>query len=173
MRLKINKINSVAELHKYKVLQEVIDQKDNYIMYKISRDITSNPLGILYHCMFYLDCGKTTPQDIAVNSESDIIEKITLFISKSNKNRISLVDFSIEDKMSSCGLELNECTADWKGRYYKLVKGSRLMWEEDENYVFFIFSDSSKQLIMYHISNNFNILVDKNEDIQGFCLVKL
>lgn len=170
MNLKLSKLGDISELSEYTVFQETISENDNYIMYKISRTSTSNPLGVLFHCMYYLEGGKVTPQEIVVNSESDVIEKITLFISKNNEHMVSLKDYYIDEKMFLCGIELNECTLDWKGRFHKLVKESRLLWGEHEKDIYFIFSDSPKQLTVYHISSNFKILVDKDDNIQGFCL---
>lgn len=80
MKLKLSRIENISELCEYTVYQEIISENDNYIMYKIARTSTSNPFGVLFHCMYYLEGGKVTPQEIVVNSESNVIEKITLFV---------------------------------------------------------------------------------------------
>lgn len=173
MRLKLSKLENISELSEYTVYQETISENDNYTMYKITRASTSNPLGILYHCMYYLEGGKVAPQEIAVNSESDVIEKVTLFISKNKEHMVELTDYLINEKMFLCGIELNECTTDWKGRFHKIGKESVLLWGEYENLIYFIFSDSPKQLTAYPISRNFRILVDKDDNLQGFCLFQI
>lgn len=172
MNLKISKLENISELREYNVSQEMISENDNYIMYKIMSASNSNPLGVLYHCMYYLENGKVTPQEIVFNSESYVIEKITLFIPQNNEHMIQLTDFVIDEKLFLCGIELNECTTDWKGRFLKVVKESSFQWGEHENRLYFILSDSPKHLTMYHISTNLKILVDKYDNIQGFCLFK-
>ncbi len=170
MKLKLRKLRDISELSEYNVLQEIISDNDNYVMYKIYRTSTSNSLGVLYHCMYYLECGKVTPQEITINSASDVIEKTTLFISQNNENMVSITDFVIDEKLFLCGIELDECTPNWKGRFHKLIKESRLLWGMQKNYTYFIFSDSPKQLTAYYIASNFQILIDQKDNIQGFCL---
>lgn len=170
MRLKLNKIKDEMVLCDYTVYQETISEADNYTMYKIARGSSSNPTGILYYYMLYLEGGKITPQEIAINSETNIIEKITLFVSQNIDYRVSLTDYLITEKMYECSVELNECTIDWKGRFHKIVKDSMLLWAKYENLMYFIFSDAPKYLNAYYISTNLQILVDEEEELQGFCL---
>lgn len=172
MRLKLNKIKDEMVLCDYTVYQEIISEADNYTMYKIARGSSSNPTGILYYYMLYLEGGKITPQEIAINSETNIIEKITLFVSQNIDYRVSLTDYLITEKMYECSVELNECTIDWKGRFLKNVKDGFLLWGEEDNLVYFIFSDAPKELNAYYISKNCRILVDDCKNIQGFSLIQ-
>ena len=121
MRLKLNRIKDEIVLCDYTVYQETISETDNYTMYKITRGSSSNPMGVLYYYMLYMESGKITPQEIAINSETKIVEKITLFVSQNNEYRVSLADYLITEKMYECGIELNECTINWKGRFLKNV----------------------------------------------------
>lgn len=173
MKLKFSKIENILDLCDYTIVKETISEKDNYTMYKISRPFSSNPLGLLYHCMYYLEGGKVTPQEVIVNSESNIIEKITIFISKSNNHMVSMTDYIIDRKDFLCGIELDECAADWKSRFYKIVKDSIFLWGRCDNLLFFIFSDAPKHLNAYHISTNLQLLVDEDNELQGFCLLQL
>lgn len=170
MKLKLNKIKEELVLCDYDVYQEIISKEDNYTMYKIARNSSSNPMGILYNCMIYLENGRITPQEILINSETNIIEKVTLFVSKNINYKISFANYLITEKMFECNIELNECTIDWKGRFLKIVKESSLMWGEKDNLMYFIFSDAPKKMNAYYVSKNCRILVDDCGNIQGFSI---
>ena len=172
MILNLNKITDEMVLCDYTIYQETISPIDNYTMYKISRNSSSNPMGISYSCMIYLENGRITPQEILINSETNIIEKVTLFVSKNINYKISLANYLITEKMFECNIELNECTIDWKGRFLKIVKESLFLWGEKENLIYLIFSDAPKKLNAYYISKNFKILVDDYKNIQGFSLMQ-
>ncbi len=172
MMLKLNEIIGEVALRNYDVYCETISVTDYYTMYKIARNSCSDPSGVLYHCMLYLEGGKITPQEIVVNSETNIIEKITLFVSQNACYKLSLADYCITEKMYECNIILSECTDDWKGRFIRIVKESSLLWGIEGRFLYFIFSDAPKVLNAYYVSQNCRILVDDCENIQGFSVMQ-
>lgn len=172
MKLKFSRIGNAEELCAYSIAQETISEKDNYTMYQISRPFSSHPPGVSYHCMYYLEGGKVTPQEMIVNSESGVIETVTIFISKRNDHMVSMTDYMIDRKDFLCGIELDECAADWKSRFHKIVKDSSFLWGECENLLFFIFSDAPIHLNAYPIFTNLQLLADEGDELQGFCLLQ-
>ncbi len=172
MKIRLNEITDKMILCDYNVYREIISETDHYTMYKITRNSCSDLNSILYHCMFYLESGEITPQEIVVNSKTNIIEKITLFVSQNTNYKISIADYCISEKKYECDIILNECTDNWKGRFLKIVKDSSLLWGSEGHFLYFIFSDAPKVLNAYYVSQNCRILVDDYENIQGFSVIQ-
>ena len=172
MYLILNKKNVDSEFLDYTMYHEIVSKYDRYTMYKISRPLSSDPGGTTYHCMIYLEGGRITPQEIIVNSNTNIVEKITLFVSKDQVHKTAIEDYLICDTESECKIVLDECTDDWFGRFYDITKVSTLLWADDGKCVYFIFSDAPKDLKSCYISRNLRLLIDDCKNIQGFSIVQ-
>lgn len=172
MRLIFNEINADSFFLDYNMYQEIVSEYDCYTMYKMSRTLSSDPSGTTYHYMIYLESGRITPQEIFVNSNTNIIEKITLFVSRDQAHKTAIENYLIDDIDFECKIVLDECTDDWSGRFCDIMKASTLLWADDGKCIYFIFSDAPKTLKSYCISRNLKILIDSCENIQGFSILQ-
>ncbi len=165
--------NSSNAHHSYSVYNELISASDNYMMYKITKNPAS-PLGdVLHHRMVYLERGKITPQEIIINPKTELIEKITFFVKQNSEYEIDLNTYNIISKSGEPKIVFDECTNDWKGRFYKIIKDCILLWGKKDNRLFFILSDSQHTLFSIKITNTVSLLLDDKNDIKGISIILL
>lgn len=148
----------------YDLIIDRISKRDNFTMYKVQKTHRSNPGDIIFHTFYYDRQRKHTPLDIAVNSRTNIIEYISLFVSDSMKKERDQIDSTFIDKKEYCLFSMVECNDNH--RYFK---------NENDNYVYFcenssiVYLNNSHpcRLNMYCISDFCWLLIGEDDEIYG------
>lgn len=170
MKLCYFNMQTTEYLPDYNYISEQISKSDNYCVHRIIKTECSNPTDVLHHLMYYLNSGKTTPQEISINASTGVVEEISIYVSDVQKNNNLLKDITIVNHYQSIRIYLDECTSNWNGRFLKIQKESELMWCFTEKTICFLFSVPAKYLHSYYISNQCKILLGKDNLIQGFSI---
>lgn len=145
---------------------EIVEEKDNYTMFKISKRKKTN-VNPIYHLL--LGNKLEIPFDIAINSQTHVIEGITFFVSDN-----SLTSFKNDIKIISRDdiilIDLEECSLNRMNLDLRNAK-SKFVWSKYDNIIYFVQENHPYILYLYKIYDGCGLLIGEDNKIYGLELV--